>query len=143
VLDDALQALVTTASNALVSAMATDAWEQVRARVARTLRGLRGKRRREIEAALDRDVGAVESAQNQDRVRQELEGLWQKRLTELLTEDARFAPELRSLSEGIALLLSAGPDGHVQHNRAGAGGIVYAVQDGTQIIRNDDHGSGH
>jgi hypothetical protein len=140
-LDETLQTLTTAAGNALVSAMATDAWAQVRSRTARALQRLHRKRRGEIEAALDRDAAMVASAADQELMRQDLRQLWQARLAELLAEDAGFGFELRALIAAIGTPPSSGPGAHVQHNAPRAGGVVYAVQDGTQIIHDTRDGN--
>jgi Flp pilus assembly protein TadB len=140
-LDETLQALTTAAGNALVSAMATDAWAQVRSRTAQALQRFRRKRRDEIEAALDRDAAMVVSAADRELTRQDLRRLWQARLAELLAEDAGFGLELGALVAAIGTAPPSGPGTHVQHNAPRAGGIVYAVQDGTQVIRDTRNGN--
>lgn len=113
-LAEALTALASTGGTALVTAMVTDGWDEIRARFARLLG--RGDPKR-TQAAADRldqsraaltDVSgpAVESA----RAKQQI--VWQTRLADLLEEDPGAEDELRAL---VA---------HVQTQVAGSAGRV-------------------
>ena len=85
---------------ALVSAMATDTWQQARTSVVTLCRRLRPPRQTEaVEAeleALHRQILAVRE-QGRPDLEQDLAEAWQDRLQELLSEDPAVAGELRKI----------------------------------------------
>jgi hypothetical protein len=98
-LDEALAALASTSSAALVTAMVTDGWEGLRNRIARLLgrgdaRGLSLAAAR-LEQSRERLVSS--SGAELDRVRAEQETDWRTQLEDLLEHDPGAAQELRNL----------------------------------------------
>lgn len=87
---------------ALVSAMATDAWQQARTSVVALCRWLRPSQQAEaVEAELDDLHEQVVATREQDRpaLEQALAGVWQDRLQELVEDDPAAASELRRILE--------------------------------------------
>jgi hypothetical protein len=66
-LTDALEALAAAGGTALVGAMATDAWQAVREKVAHIFSRQGTQRRAAVEAQLDSNVGLVEGASDPGR----------------------------------------------------------------------------
>jgi hypothetical protein len=102
-LAEALVALASTGGSALVTAMVTDGWEGVRARIARLFG--QGKKK-ETEAALkhldqSRTALARLSGDDLERAREEQEVIWRTRLGDLLERAPESAEELRVLVDEI------------------------------------------
>jgi hypothetical protein len=93
--------LVLAAGTALVTAMATDGWEQARSAAAVLWRRVHPERVAAIEAELEEVRGEVLAArQADDQVA--VEGLvsdWQRKLRRLLADDPDLAGELRRVLE--------------------------------------------
>jgi hypothetical protein len=111
VLTDALMALASAGSTALVTAMVTDGWEGMRSRFARLLGRGDTTATRNADAWLEQSqatLSAVSGAE-QDRVRIEQEIVWRTRLADLLEQDSHAAGELRTLVADVrALAVGAG-----------------------------------
>jgi hypothetical protein len=87
---------------ALISAMATDSWQQARTSVVALWRRVRPPRQAEaVLGELDTLHQQVLAARQQDRpdIERALAGVWQDRLQELLLDDPAVAGELRRILE--------------------------------------------
>lgn len=142
-LTEALAALASTGGVALVTAMVTDGWDDVKGKVA-LLFG-RGKAR-EAEAAVarleqSRSALAGLSGADLERARAEQEVVWRTRLVDLLEQDPAAETELRRLVSEVQAQVarSAGP---VQQHAAAYDQAQQAVLGhGVQNVRfGDQHG---
>jgi hypothetical protein len=87
---------------ALISAMATDTWQQARTSVVALWRRLRPPRQAEaVEAELDALHQQILAARERDRpdIEQDLAGVWQDRLQNLLEDDPAVADDLGRILE--------------------------------------------
>ncbi|MEU9048663.1 MULTISPECIES: hypothetical protein [unclassified Kitasatospora] len=119
-LEEALLALATAGGTAVVQAAGTQAWDGLRARVARLLSREDGERERVELERLDRTASALQASTSvgaeQDRLCQQV--AWQTRFESLLegvagAERERAAAELRALVQEQATggVVSAGDHG--------------------------------
>ncbi len=112
--------LVLAAGTALVTAMATDGWQQARAGAVALWRRVHPDRVQLIEAELEEVRGEMLAARQAGDATAE-EGLvadWQRRLRRLLADDPALAPELRRvLDEQWTPLLAAAEQTRVQNIR--------------------------
>lgn len=108
----ALETLASTGGTAVVTAMVTDGWEGVRARVAR-LFGRGDSAQAEAAGRLEQSRAALAglSGADLDRVRAEQELMWRTRLGDLLEQDPSVEPELRAVVAQVQAQVagSAGP----------------------------------
>lgn len=98
-LDEALAALASTSSAALVTAMVTDGWEGLRIRIARLL-GRGDARESDLAVArLEQSRATLISSSDAEleRVRADQETGWRTWLEDLLEHDPAAAEELRAL----------------------------------------------
>jgi hypothetical protein len=126
--------LAALAGGALVTAAVTDAWDDVRHRVAQLFG--RGEIDRKIEQKLDetrRQLDAAQSTGDLERVQENLARDWTVRLRDLLADYPGAEPELTALVEqgkpAIAAAaehsVSAGRDVRISADRGSvAGGVV-------------------
>jgi hypothetical protein len=119
-LAEAMQVLASAGGTALVGAMATDAWQTARRRVASLFRHAGEQRRQAIEAQLDGNVVLVEHAPDPDQARQGLLPLWQMELARLLEEHPEAELELRELIADVHDKLPTGQKLWVQNITASA-----------------------
>lgn len=133
--------LVMAFGTALVGAMATDAWGQVRDGVVGLWRRVCPEQAEVVEAELEgvrgqvleaRDAGAME-------VEQALAGVWQGRMQQLVLEDSAVAVELRRLVEEVLapvltaaeqarigpVVMSGRSEGHSTFNQVAGNQINY------------------
>lgn len=98
-LDEALAALASTSSAALVTAMVTDGWEGLRNRIARLLGRGDAKNTNLATARLEQSRARLVSSSGAelDQVRAEQEIGWRTQLEDLLEHDPGAAQELRDL----------------------------------------------
>jgi hypothetical protein len=91
--------VVLAAGTALVSAMATDAWQQARTAAAAWWRQIHPGSAGQVEADLDADRAQLIAARDggDEDTEQALVGAWQLRLHKLLTEEPALAEGLRQL----------------------------------------------
>jgi hypothetical protein len=129
-----LAALAQAASNALVTAMVTDAWEDVRHKIARLFG--RGQPDRQIERRLDttRDQLIAAAPGELEQVQAALAGQWQTRFTDLLADHPDAEAELDALVKEIHTNVVA--TGH----SAAAGRDVIAEADRGGFAANVVHG---
>ena len=126
-LTEALMALASTGGTALVTAMVTDSWEEIRGRFARLFgRGDAGQ----VKAAADRleqSRAALAGLSDSDaeRARAEQVVVWRTRLGDLLEQDPGVEQELRAL---VAEVQAAGSAGPVHQQVAGFDQAQQAVQ---------------
>jgi hypothetical protein len=134
---DELVQLAMSGGSALLAAVATDAWEAVKPRVAR-LFSRAGDRRKELVCRwLDESATALDQADavGQDVVRRQQAAIWQGRLSDFLEEFPEAADELDRLIEQIrAELPVAAQQWMQQTNLARDRGIVFGVQGGSQHV---------
>jgi hypothetical protein len=103
--------VVTTAGTALVNAMATDAWQQVRTAVVGWWRRVRPAQAGQVETDLETDRAQLLAARERrdEDMQQALEGAWRLRLDRLVAGDSSLTGDLRLLLENhIQPLLRAG-----------------------------------
>ena len=133
-------ALVTLAGNTLVAATVTDAWEDVRRRVA-SLFG-RGNPDPATERRLDatRSQLAVASSAEQEELQASLASQWATRLADLLDDHPDAEAELRTLVERIRVSLPAGLVSGSDHSLAAARDISVSA-DGGAIAAGVIHGN--
>jgi hypothetical protein len=132
-LAEELATLAGTSAVTLVAAMTTDAWDGIRSGVSR-LFGRSGEARRQAaEIQLDSNAQLVARAEDKDRVRQNLMGLWTLELEGLLGQHPDAAGDLRALMDGARELLPQAQQSWVQTIIA-YGGLSVGVQGGTVIM---------
>jgi hypothetical protein len=135
-----LAALAAAGGSALVGAMATDAWQATRSRVAR-LFGRGGPHRQvSIAAQLDDNAALVAQAEDPDEVRQRLAPVWRLQLEALLRQHPNAEDELRALVAQIQEALPAPQQTWVQTNIARDHATQYNVQHGSLHIHPEDAG---
>ncbi len=101
--------IVVAAGTALVSAMATDVWQQARASVVALWRRVHPQQADTVEADLEGLRAQVLDARQAGRADTELAltGVWQGRLQQLLLDEPAVAPELRRvLDEALTPVLT-------------------------------------
>ncbi|MFK4143472.1 hypothetical protein ACI2LZ_33735 [Streptomyces filamentosus] len=135
-LEEALVVLATAGGTAVVQAAGTQAWDGLRARVARLLGRGDGERERGELERLDRTASALEAggAAEVERVRLRQEVSWQTRF-EALLEDVDGAERERVVADLQSL---------VQEQQAAAGGVSareHGVAVGGSVEVRADHGS--
>lgn len=81
----------------LVAAMATEAWQTTRCRMAQLLAQGCPARQTIIEAQLDANAALVAQAEDPERVRQSLAPMWRLQLEALLLQYPQAEDELRAL----------------------------------------------
>jgi xanthine dehydrogenase iron-sulfur cluster and FAD-binding subunit A len=123
-MNEELAELAASGAAALVSAMGTDVWQEAKRRMSDVLARVRGSRRDELSAALERQAtvtrGTVDAG---------AEDYWTEALSQLLDRHPDLAPAVRALS---SLPIPERPDTVIQVNSATGSGELYAVQYGTQ-----------
>lgn len=132
-LSESLAALAGAGATSLVGAMATDAWQVTRERIARLFRHGDQADRAGVVALLDADAEtlAQAGAGDMDELRAELETAWQRRLKRLLAAHPAIEVELRELVRGIEAL--GGGSVWVQRNVARDHATQFAVQGGNVV----------
>ncbi|MFF9169268.1 MULTISPECIES: hypothetical protein [unclassified Streptomyces] len=131
--------LILAAGTALVSAMATDAWQRASTGVVTLWRKARNADGDPVdvdhvsrELALLRDEAVRASTAADTRRREELEAVWTVRLHALVSQNPELVPEVRALLREH-LLPAAGPDDRpridtlVKQNVKASGGTVYVA----------------
>jgi hypothetical protein len=129
--------LVALAGNALVTAAMTDAWEDVRHKVARLFG--RGQANPKIEQRLDATWATLEAAAASTElqaVRSDQAARWSGRLSDLLEDFPDAEAELRALIEEIQ---ARGPA--PAHHSAMAGRDMLALADRGSVAANVIHGN--
>jgi len=120
--------IVVAFGTALVSAMATDAWQQARTRVVGFWRRVHPQQADTVEADLEGLRAQVLDARQAGRadIEQALTGVWQGRLQQLLLDEPALATELRQvLDESLTPILTPAEQ----------------VRIGTLIMTGSSHGS--
>ena len=131
---EGLEALAAAGGSAIVGAMATDAWEFTRSRMA-SLFGRGDARRTEaIEGQLEEDAGMLERAADTEHARQDLLPTWRRRLADYLTQDPEAAQGLRELVEQVQAKLPTQQQAWMQTNIAREHATQYIVQGGNQYV---------
>jgi hypothetical protein len=132
-LAEELATLAGTSAVTLVAAMTTDAWDAIRTGISR-LFGLSGEARRHAaEIQLDSTAQHVARADDKDRVRQNLVGVWTLEFEELLSRHPDAAGDLRALMDGARGSLPQAQQAWVQTIIA-YGGLSVGVQGGNVIM---------
>jgi hypothetical protein len=130
-----IEALAMVGAAAIVSAMATDAWNGARDRVVELLRHHSPDRQAELGTRLETNAAQVERAGDVERARGALAGSWQLELEDVLSRHPDAAEDLVALSERIRASPPAASAQWVQNITAHGHGVVNAVQHGTQHNR--------
>jgi hypothetical protein len=130
---EAVAALAGAGGTALVSAMATDAWQGARDGVGRLFRRGGEVRQAAIEAQLDEDADTLVRAKgssDEDAVRQELVPVWSRRLSRLLEEHPDAEADVRVLINELHRDLPSAQQSWVQTNIVRDNSTQFAVQGG-------------
>ncbi|MEU3031881.1 hypothetical protein ACPCBC_33570 [Streptomyces incarnatus] len=132
-MNDELTVLAEAGAAAVVTAMATDLWQETRGAVVALFRPDR-RRRAALESQLDGNATLVRQAPDPDAARQALLSYWTLELTALLRRDPAVRAALERLAAAVADAPGDGPRGRVlrQTNTAHDSGTVFAVQQGEQ-----------
>jgi hypothetical protein len=128
-----LAILAGTSAATLVAAMTTDAWQGVRSGVARVFRHAGEARQQAVETQLDRNAELVARADDKDRARQSLVGVWTLELEGLLEQHPGVAPDLRVLMAQARASLPTPQQSWVQTIIA-YGGLSVGVQRGNVTV---------
>jgi hypothetical protein len=109
-LAEALMALASAGGTALVSAMVTDGWEEVRGRFARLLGRGDAPETEAAAARLEQSRAALAASAGAELVRAEQEIAWRTRLADFLEHDPGAAQELGALVADVQaqVIVSAG-----------------------------------
>jgi hypothetical protein len=129
-----LESLAAGGANALVAAMATNAWTLAKTGIARLFRRTGREQQAGIEEQLDRNAALVEQAEDGNSARQSLAGYWQLELKTLLARDPDAAEELRALITKIQERLPPAQQAWVQTNIARDQSSLFAAQGGNVIV---------
>ncbi|MBL3666826.1 hypothetical protein JL475_12650 [Streptomyces sp. M2CJ-2] len=132
-MNDELTLLAQAGAAALVTAMATDAWQETRGAITGLFR--RG-RRAALETQLDGNAELVRDSPSPDDVRQALYGYWTQELAALLRQEPASRDPLARLVDSLCGTPTDGRPAGVlrQTNTARDSAVVYAVQHGTQHV---------
>ncbi|GLW75426.1 hypothetical protein Kpho02_77230 [Kitasatospora phosalacinea] len=133
-LAESLIALAGAGGTALVGAMATDAWQTVRAGAARLFTHGGAERQRAIAERLDHDAELVARAAEPERVRQGLAPAWQVEWEALLAERPELAEELRGFVERTVAALPRAEQHWTQHVTAHGHGRAYGALGGNVVV---------
>ncbi|MFE4600203.1 hypothetical protein ACFRKE_05045 [Kitasatospora indigofera] len=133
-LAESLVALAGAGGTALVGAMATDAWQTVRAGAA----GLFGRdgesRQSAVATRLDHDAELVSRAQDQDRVRGALAPAWQVEWESLLTERPELAQEIQAFVDRTVAALPRAEQNWTMNVTARDHGRAYGALGGNVVV---------
>jgi hypothetical protein len=128
-LGEALASLASAGGSALVTAMVTDAWEDLKARFAHLIGRGKVKETEAAAARLEQSRAALTGLSGSDleRAQAELEIVWRTRLADLLEEDPSAEKELRTLVANAEAQV-IGSVGVVQQHAAAYDQAQQAVQ---------------
>jgi len=132
-LAEELATLAGTSAVTLVAAMTTDAWDGIRSGISRLFGHSGEARRHAVEIQLDSNAQLVSQADDKDRARRSLMGLWTLELEKFLSQYPDTAGELRSLMDGARASLPRAQQSWVQTIVA-HGGLSVGVQGGNVIM---------
>ncbi|GHE32617.1 hypothetical protein GCM10017673_39300 [Streptosporangium violaceochromogenes] len=129
-LSEALTALAGAAGAGLVTAMATDAWTEVKTRFGRLLGRGDSEQQARQETRLERSRQELTSAaaDQAEQVKAAQEAAWRTRFADLLEEEPEREPQLRAVLDFIAQHVPAAASGAVQVNAQAYGHAQQAVQ---------------
>ncbi|MFE9415888.1 hypothetical protein ACFYMX_09600 [Streptomyces griseofuscus] len=132
-MNDELTVLAEAGAAAVVTAMATDLWQETRGAVVALFRPDR-RRRAALESQLDGNAALVRQAPDPDAARRALFSYWTLELTALLRRDPAVRAALERLAAAVEDAPGGGTRGRVlrQTNTAHGSGTVFAVQQGDQ-----------
>jgi hypothetical protein len=133
---EAVAELAMTGAATVVGAMATDAWQAARTKVAGLLGRGDDSRRELAETRLERAAAEVEIAEpdRREEVRERIAAAWQVRLVDLLEEHPEAEAELRRVIEDLSSRLPPAQQSWVQHITAsGQGSVAQGVMFGNII----------
>ncbi|MFE9461837.1 hypothetical protein [Streptomyces californicus] len=116
-----LTALAASGATTFVGLMATEAWSQVRGRLARFLG--RGADDEVVDAELEESRAELAAARAEDdeEAAADIEAAWRNRLRRTLRADPGAAGELRAILEELAPQQPAGPAVAINHNTISGG----------------------
>lgn len=132
-LAEELATLAGTSAVTLVAAMTTDAWAGIRSGVARLFGRDGDARRQAAELQLDSNAELVGQADDKDRARQTLVGLWTLELERLLSQHPAAAVDLQALMDHARAQLPQPQQLWVQTIIA-HGGLSVGVQRGNVVM---------
>ncbi|MDW4897329.1 hypothetical protein ACIG0A_23830 [Streptomyces californicus] len=116
-----LTALAASGATTFVGLMATEAWSQVRGRLAGVLG--RGEGDEVIDAELEESRAELTAAraEGDQQAAADIEAAWRNRLRRTLRADPAAAEELRAVLEELAPQQSSGPAVAINHNTISGG----------------------
>jgi hypothetical protein len=135
-----LETLALTGGTTLVAAMATDAWQAARTRIARLFRHGDPAQQSAIEAQLMNSNTLVVQAEDADRARRGLVALWQLQLEAFLRQHPDAEGELRNLIAEVRGALPKAQQSWVQNITARDHGHAYGAQHGNVNVYQADPG---
>jgi hypothetical protein len=140
-LSEALAALASTGGTALVTAMVTDSWEDIRARFARLIGRGHTAEMESAEARLDQSHAALEglTGPELERALTELAIVWRTRLSDLLEQDPSVEGEMRDLIAATQSQVLTASGGVVQQVTAFDQAQQAVLGQGVQNITFGDH----
>jgi hypothetical protein len=133
-MNDELSVLAEAGAAAVVTAMATDLWQETRSAVVALFRPADRRRRAALEAQLDGNAALVREAAEPEEVRRALLVYWSLELAALLRRDTAVSAALARLAAAAGPGPGGGARGPAlrQTNTARDRASVFAVQHGTQ-----------
>ncbi|MFG2721833.1 hypothetical protein ACGFW5_26635 [Streptomyces sp. NPDC048416] len=143
-MNDELTLLAEAGAAAVVTAMATDAWQETRNAVVALFHPSDRRRRAALEGRLDGNAALIRSATDPDDVRRTLCAYWNLELAALLRSDPSGRAALARLAATVDGGRGRGPGDRVleQTNTARESGTVIALQYGTQHAYGNQHAYG-
>lgn len=136
-LEAGLAALVATGANAVVAAMATDAWGTIRSGFARMLGHGDANRTVELERQLEDARGELERLEGaaRDRAAADQETAWRTALTDLLTDQPQTVSSLVEFLTMAGVSVPAQSGTSITQHAVAAGDAQQVVQgSGTQSV---------
>lgn len=133
-LEEALTVLAQAGSTAVVAAMATDAWQATRARMACLFHRDGQARQAAVEVQLDGNAALVAQADDADRARRTLAPVWQLELEALLHRHPEAVEEVRAMLTQTRDELPKAQQRWLQANTVSGPGSLFAAQGGNVIV---------
>lgn len=139
-----LQDLALSGATTLVGAMATDAWQAARNKLAELVGRRDPAQEPKLKSQLDSSAELIAGAANAEQARQALVPMWHMQLEQLLQHDHSIADDLRRLIDDVRDSLPESQQNwvqNVQNNIAKNGGLVFASQGGNVFVHQVATGS--
>ena len=132
-LAEELAAVASTSATTLVAAMTTDAWHGARSGVGRLFRRDGRDRQKTAEMQLDSNADLVAKADDQNRARTSLVGVWTLEFERFLIQHPDADDDLRALMAQVRASLPSAQQSWVQTVIA-YGGLSVGVQGGNVVM---------